>query len=308
MNNDYQRQILLIVDDEPGNIEVLIELLQPDYKIRVAKNGETALKIIFSEEPPDLILLDVVLPGIDGYEVCKRLKADPRSNKIPIIFITGKITEEDEIKGFEVGAVDYVTKPFNPIIVKVRVKTHAELKKHRDYIESQNLSDGLTGIPNRRRFDEYLKSIWDLGQRENSILSLILMDIDHFKKFNDNYGHIAGDECLKKVAQTLQATLRRKIDLIARYGGEEFVCVLPSTDLEGAAVIAEKFRQSIISIKIPHEFSSACEYISISAGVASIIPAGYIKPSDIIKAADEALYISKKNGRNRISVWNPDYH
>lgn len=306
MNNDSQKQILLIVDDEPGNIEILIELLQPDYKIRVAKNGETALKIIFSEEPPDLILLDVMLPGIDGYEVCKKLKADPCSNKIPIIFITGKINEDDEIKGFEVGAVDYVTKPFSPIIVKVRVKTHAELKKHRDYIEMQNLSDGLTGIPNRRRFDEYLTSIWDLGRRENSALSLILMDIDHFKKFNDNYGHLAGDECLKKVAQTLQATLRRKIDLIARYGGEEFVCILPSTDLDGAVMIAEKFRQKIVSIKIPHEFSNVAEYVSISAGVASITPTGDLKPNAIIKAADDALYMSKKNGRNRVSIWKAD--
>lgn len=301
MKEDVNKQTILIVDDEPGNISILIESLQPDYKIRIAKNGENALKIIFSDEPPDIVLLDIVLPGVDGYEVCRRLKADNRSKGIPIIFITGKISEADEVKGFEVGAVDYVTKPFNPLIVKVRVKTHAELKKHRDYIEKQNMSDGLTGIPNRRKFDDYLTSVWDLGCRERTALSLILLDIDHFKKYNDNYGHLAGDECLRKVALKLQASMRRKIDLVARYGGEEFACILPSTDFDGAITYADIIRENIISIKIPHAYSDVSEYVTISLGVASLSPSRDLKSCVLIKDADEALYMAKEKGRNMVA-------
>jgi diguanylate cyclase (GGDEF)-like protein len=294
-------QTLLIADDEPGNIKMLLELLRSEYKIRVANNGEKVLKIALSEEPPDLILLDVMMPGLDGYEVCRRLKSDPLTQKIPVIFITGKITEQDEIQGFEAGAVDYITKPFSSVVVKARVKTHIELKQARDYLENRSLQDGLTGIANRRRFNEHLENAWNFTCREALPLSLIIIDIDHFKLFNDNYGHQAGDVCLTQIAQKLSATLRRKIDLIARYGGEEFGCILPMTMLDNAIMIAESFRADILSLQIPHAYSSTGSCVTISQGVATIIPTKDSLPGSLIHAADEALYRSKETGRNKVS-------
>ncbi len=293
-------QKLLIVDDEPGNIEVLIALLHSDFKVQVANNGEKALNIIMSENPPDVVLLDVHMPGIDGYEVCRRMQADLNARKIPVIFITVNISEQDEIKGFEVGAVDYVTKPFNPVIVKARVQTHAELKKYRDYLENQSLRDGLTNIPNRRRFDEYLASAWDWASRISSSISLIMLDIDYFKKYNDLYGHQEGDLCLIAVARTLESTLRRKIDLIARYGGEEFACILPFTDMDGAIKIAEQFHENIHSLQIPHAESLVGPFVTISAGVACVTASKDLSPDSITRAADKALYNAKELGRDRV--------
>lgn len=297
------RQTVLIVDDEPGNIRILVELLRSDYRTLVATNGDKALQIARAENPPDLILLDVVMPELDGYEICKILKADDRTKKIPIIFITSKDSEEDERKGFEVGAVDYVMKPFRSAIVKARVNTHAELKKYRDFLESLSLMDGLTGIPNRRRFDEYLDTIWEFAVRESSPISLILIDIDYFKQFNDHYGHQAGDECLIQIAQKIRSTSKRKIDLVARYGGEEFACILPKTKLADAIMIAEKFRESVLSLQIPHAYSLVESFTTISLGVATIlpIPRGTKTPFELVKAADEALYMSKEGGKNKVS-------
>ena len=301
MTDTNGRQTLLIADDEPGNIKILLELLRSEYKIRVANHGQKVLKIALSEEPPDLILLDVMMPELDGYEVCRRLKSDPRTQKIPVIFITGKIAEQDEIQGFEAGAVDYITKPFSSVVVKARVKTHIELKQARDYLENRSLQDGLTGIANRRRFNEHLENAWDFTCREALPLSLIIIDIDHFKLFNDNYGHQAGDVCLTQIAQKLSAPLRRKSDLIARYGGEEFGCILPLTTLDNAIMIAESFRADILSLHIPHAYSSTGSCVTISLGVATIIPSKDSSPGSLINAADEALYRSKETGRNKVS-------
>lgn len=301
MTEQSRKQTVLVVDDEPGNIRVLLELLRPDYDMLVATNGETALQIALSDSPPDLVLLDVVMPGIDGDEVCKRLQADARTKTIPIIFITGKSSEQDVIKGFELGAVDYVTKPFSPVVVKARVQTHTELKKHRDVLEGLSYSNGLTGIANRRWFDEYLASAWDFAIRESSPLSLIMIDIDHFKLFNDHYGHQAGDDCLKRISQALASLMRRKIDLVARYGGEEFGCILPKTDLDGAVLMAESFQEAVLSLHIPHAYSPANTSVTISQGVASVVPTRDSSPQVLIKAADEALYQSKQSGRNRVS-------
>jgi diguanylate cyclase (GGDEF)-like protein len=294
-------QTLLIVDDEPGDIKILNELFNSDYKIRVANNGEKALQIALSDDHPDLILLDIMMPGIDGYEVCRKLRADSRTKNIPVIFVTARCDEEDETKGLRMGAVDYVTKPFSPDIVKARVQTHAELKKHRDFLESLSLQDGLTGIANRRRFDEYLVTTWDFATRESSPLSLILIDVDHFKLFNDNYSHQAGDDCLKVIAQALAATLRRKIDLVARYGGEEFACILPKTPLHVAVTIAELFQENILALQIPHAYSSTGSYITISQGVATVMPKKDLSSGMLIKAADNSLYKSKATGRNKIT-------
>ncbi|MBF0495658.1 MAG: diguanylate cyclase [Deltaproteobacteria bacterium] len=299
MIEQSQKQNILIVDDEPGNIKVLTELLGSKFTIRAATNGEKALKIVGSDKPPDLVLLDVMMPGIDGYAVCQRLKTDPYTQNIPVIFITSKDSEEDQVKGFKAGAVDYIMKPFSPVVVEARVQTHVELKIQREFLKELSFRDGLTGIANRRRFNDYLSTVWDFAVREASPMALIMIDLDHFKGYNDHYGHQAGDTCLIQVAQAMGAALRRKVDLVARYGGEEFGCILPKTDLDGAFLIAERFSDSILALQIPHSPSTTCSCVSISQGVASTMPSKDSSPDDLLKMADQALYQAKETGRNR---------
>ncbi|MBF0338818.1 MAG: PleD family two-component system response regulator [Nitrospirae bacterium] len=300
---DNNKPSLLIVDDEPSNVRILNELLRADYNIRVATSGERALQIALSDAPPDLILLDVMMPGIDGYGVCKSLKADPATEDIPVIFITSKVDEQDEIKGFEAGAVDYVTKPFRPVIVKARVETHVALRVKSEMLKNLSLRDGLTGISNRRRFDEYMEIVWNYSIRESLPLSLILIDIDYFKLYNDHYGHQSGDSCLIEVAGCLASSINRKTDVVARYGGEEFTCILPNTHLDGAVSVAGKFRDDIIALQIPHSRSSANDCITISQGIATLIPSDTSSPETLIKMADQALYKAKENGRNRFCTY-----
>jgi len=293
------RQKLLIVDDIPINIEVLNEALEEEYEVLFATDGKNAIEIAVNELP-DLILLDIVMPDIDGYQVCSQLKNKECTKNIPIIFITSKSDEEDETKGLKVGAIDYIIKPFSIPIVKARVRNHVELKRRGDLLESLSMLDGLTGIPNRRRFEEYLDQEWRRSVRERSHLSIILLDIDFFKNFNDNYGHLAGDDCLKKVAMALNNAIRRPADLIARYGGEEFVCVMPCTKSVGGIYVAENIRKSISELRVPHSHSSVGEHVTISLGVATCIPNGDSLPEELINAADKQLYLAKSKGRNQV--------
>lgn len=301
MDDLQKSQTILIVDDAVANINILAELLRPDYKIRVATNGEKALEIAFSDNPPDLILLDVLMPDMDGYEVCRRLKAFPQTKGIPVIFITGKVDEEDEINGFNIGAVEYITKPFRPVVVKARVHTHAELKRYRDYLERISFLDGLTGIPNRRRLDEYLAYAYGFAVRESFPISMIMMDVDHFKLFNDHYGHQEGDACLIRIAQVFSGAFVRKTDFVARYGGEEFACILPNTPKEATLVMAEKLRLRVAALQIPHAASLTDSIVTISLGVATIYPEMLSDCKDLISTADEALYHAKQSGRNKVS-------
>lgn len=302
MEEHFKQQTILIVDDSSFHSAYLSDILIDQYQIIVAANGKDALEIAFSQNPPDLILLDVVMPEMDGYDVCKRLKSIISTKDIPIIFITGKIEEDDEIYGFTLGAVDYISKPFNPIIVKARIKTHMKLKMYRDYLETISYMDGLTNIPNRRRFDEQFELIWNIAKRENTVISLIMMDIDNFKAFNDIYGHQAGDECLIQVAQQLYNTFLRKTDFVGRYGGEEFVCILPNTTLENSFLIAEKMRERVMELEIQHGGSQITNIITISLGLASCFPEKESLSSKLIEQADIALYQSKKSGRNKTSI------
>jgi len=301
MNDSLNKEMILIVDDNPQNIVLLGELLNQTYQIKVATNGNKALDIAFSDKPPDLILLDVMMPEMDGYEVCIRLKERDSTAQIPIIFITGKHGEQDEIRGFELGAVDYIRKPFNPTVVRARVKTHLELKKYRDILENMSLVDGLTGIPNRRKLDTYFDTTWDIAVRESLTYSVIMIDIDYFKFYNDDYGHQSGDECLVTIAQKLASLVNRKTDLVARYGGEEFVCILINTHKEDACKFAEKMRTEIESLKIEHAKSKVSDYVTVSVGVATMLPLGGIDQKEILTNADKALYESKEQGRNRVT-------
>ncbi len=299
MNLKKIRQTILIVDDAPDNIQIINAILEDDYDILFATSGEKAIEIAMSENP-DLILLDVMMPNMDGYEVCQELKSYKQFHHIPIIFLTAMSDIEDETKGLELGAIDYITKPFSPAIVEVRIKNHLELKRQRDILENLSSRDGLTGIANRRRFDEFLEQEWQRAKRKNTPLSLLMMDVDHFKQYNDNYGHLAGDDCLKQIASTLESQLKRPTDLVARYGGEEFVSILPDTDNEGALHIAKQFLESISELKIPHSHSSAADHVTISIGVATIKPSDSVSKEEFINAADSSLYEAKRGGRNQV--------
>jgi len=299
--NDTKHRVL-IVDDSSFNITILGEALSKEYEISVATNGQDALHIARGTNPPDLILLDIIMPGMDGLEACARLKEDPATRDIPVIFITSMTEEEDETKGLAVGAVDYIAKPFSIPIVKARVKTHVELKLQRDMLHRISTIDGLTGIPNRRRFDEFYSIEWKRARRSATPLTVVMCDIDHFKAYNDTYGHAQGDECLKAVASALLKIVNRPTDIVARYGGEEFVAVLPETNAQGAAFIAEAMRTIVSDQALSHENSGAADHVTISVGVATVLPTTENSPEALLKAADSMLYESKENGRNRVSA------
>lgn len=288
---------VLVVDDETVNCDVLISLLN-GYKVLVAKNGEQAIERSNSH-PPDLILLDVVMPGISGYDVCKRLKEDENTASIPIIFVTMKSTIEEEAKGLQLGAVDYISKPFSPAIVQARVNNHMQLKRQRDLLESLNVTDSLTGISNRRHFDRALIQNWQSASRTKSDMALLMIDIDHFKQFNDHYGHQAGDECLSAIAKTLALQSERELDLICRYGGEEFAAILPHTDLHGAELIAGKLIAAVRELELPHEASPTSEVTTVSIGVACTQASPFSTCEKLVEKADELLYQAKRLGRNR---------
>ncbi len=300
MNKAKSKQSILVVDDIPTNIKVLGESLRETCQVRIATNGERAIEIACSANPPDLILLDIMMPGMDGYETCSRLKAEKQAQNIPVIFITAKDQEEDETRGLEVGAVDYIVKPFSLPIVHARIRTHLELKQHRDLLEKLSAHDGLTGIPNRRRFDETLALEWRRSGREAYTISLIMIDIDHFKAYNDNYGHTTGDECLRQVAGCLFSMVNRPGDLMARYGGEEFACILPITGLTDAARLAEKMKAAVEALDIPHLYSPTRDKVTISLGVATVYPVAGMKSVFLVEGADDCLYRAKSEGRNRV--------
>ncbi|UUY06490.1 diguanylate cyclase [Pseudomonas sp. J452] len=295
-----RRPRLLLVDDQRINIQALYALFREQCDVFMATSGEQALQQC-QKQLPDLILLDVVMPDMDGHAVCRQLKADPLTQHIPIIFITAQKSEADEVKCFELGAVDFISKPINPVIVQARVRTQLTLKLQSDLLRTQALLDGLTGVANRRRFEEELQNDWRQCLREQSALSVILLDIDHFKAYNDHYGHQRGDSTLRQVAQALAATLCRPYDLLARYGGEEFVCLLPGTGLAGAVAVAQKMEEQVRKLGLEHQGSSVAKVVTISLGVVSLVPGVGMDPQALVAAADAQLYEAKRGGRAQVS-------
>jgi diguanylate cyclase (GGDEF)-like protein len=290
---------ILIVDDDPSNARLLALIFDDNYEVLCATDGEQALEMA-RQEHPEVILLDVMMPGIDGFEVCSRLKADGSTSGIPVIFITGVGDFGAETRGLKLGAVDYVTKPISPPVVKMRVRNQIELKQARDELTRLSITDGLTGLANRRHFDETLAKEYARLARHEGGLSLILLDVDYFKGFNDTYGHCKGDECLRAVANVISEATLRPADLGARYGGEEFACVLPDTDSDGALAIAEGIRNAIEALRIPHAGSASADHVTASFGIATrrCLPGG--SPLELIAEADRQLYRAKMGGRNRV--------
>lgn len=298
---DGRRPRVLVVDDQPMNIRVLHELLRDDCEVTMALDGERALAMC-QEQPPDLVLLDVVMPGIDGLEVCRRLKADAATADIPVIFVTGQESVEDEVMALEAGAVDFITKPVKPVVVRARVHSQLLLKLQGDMLRQIASLDGLTGVANRRRFEEMLQAAWRTGLREHAPCALLMIDIDYFKKYNDHYGHPAGDACLREVAQALASCMSRPYDLIARYGGEEFVALLPGTDADGAAEIARRMLEAIAHLDREHAASPVSMHVTVSIGGASCVPLRKEGAMQLVERADAQLYIAKRGGRARLSV------
>jgi diguanylate cyclase (GGDEF)-like protein len=292
--------LVLIVDDQISNIKLLSAILGDDYRIRVATNGLDALKLAEAAPQPDLILLDIMMPDMDGYETCRRLKSNSVTQNIPVIFVTALSSEADEERGLNLGAIDYITKPLSAPVVRARVRNHAVLKRKADLLESLAHIDSLTGIANRRRLDHALTLEWRRCLRADESLALLMIDIDAFKAYNDHYGHGRGDLCLTKVAGTLAAGLQRPADLVARYGGEEFAVLLPDTDLVAAALIGERLRQQIEAKRIRHAQGQRHEFVTISVGCAALPPTDALKTQDLIGIADRNLYTAKNTGRNRV--------
>lgn len=300
MNPPLHNEIILVIDDDRTNIKVIIDTLKTaGLTIISARNGEMGIKrAIFSH--PDLILLDVMMPGMDGFETCRLLKSDPTTQGIPIIFMTALNDEDSKVRGFDVGGVDYITKPVGQREVLARVKTHLNLQRKQKLLERLAAIDGLTEIPNRRQFDNVLEREWGRSHRNKNPLSLLMVDIDYFKNFNDAYGHTSGDECLRQVARAISGSVNRTSDLVARYGGEEFAVILPETTLSSAVKIAEQIRENVESLQIYHCGSQVSDYVTLSLGVATIIPTPETSPNHLIEMADRLLYQAKTNGRNQV--------
>jgi diguanylate cyclase (GGDEF)-like protein len=302
---NQDRQTILIVDDTPINIRMLSELLMDEHDIMFATSGEDGLKRALQERP-DLILLDIMMPGMDGYEVCRLLKEDPVTRDIPVIFVSALSQEADEAKGLAVGAIDYITKPISAPIIKARVHNHLKLKRYQDMLASQALLDGLTGIPNRRRFDETLQMEWHRALRTGNELSLLMIDIDHFKRYNDTYGHLAGDDCLTDVARVMAEVAHRGGDLVARYGGEEFGCILPETGCSGARNVAEKIIAAVNGLQIAHADSPVAPTVTVSIGGCTTRPDDHQAYDQLVACADRNLYRAKQAGRNRACFCEDD--
>lgn len=291
---------VLVVDDTPENIQILHQTLRDDYETFFATNGTQALSQATTLEP-DIILLDVVMPGIDGYEVCRQLKQNSITRDIPVIFITALHEERDETAAFEHGAVDYIPKPIRPAVVRARVRTHLELKRQREFLARLSSIDGLTGVFNRRHFEEVYRQEWRRAQRGHAALAVLLADVDHFKLYNDTYGHQDGDDCLQQVAACMAAALQRPADCLARYGGEEFVCVLPETTAQGAILLAERMRTLVMEKALPHRASLTTDHVTISIGVAFCQPGICLGVAEeLLRMADQSLYRAKREGRNRV--------
>jgi diguanylate cyclase (GGDEF)-like protein len=307
---------VLIVDDSPTIRAALRSLVEKmGHTVIEAEDGSKGLTI-YGRDRPDLVLIDVVMPVMDGYEAARQMRQSLPDEWIPIIFLSSKEADQDLDRAIEAGGDDYLVKPVSYVVLNAKIRALQRIESTRSKLlemsrdlaaanrELENLSrqDGLTGIANRRYFDSYLLTEVKRASRERQPLSLILADVDHFKAFNDCYGHQAGDDCLRQVASTLKAVGRRPADLAARYGGEEFAIVLPATAMEGAIDVAKSLARAIEGMSIPHLRSGVSPTISLSQGVASLIPAQDTTPESVIELADQALYQAKQQGRNRYVV------
>ncbi len=299
MNN---KQRVLVVDDEKINLKVISDILRSEVEVVLAKNARQGIRKALDYKP-DLILMDVVMSDMNGFSAMEVLAKNPLTADIPVIFITGLNNAADEERGLSLGASDYIYKPFNAAIVRARVNLHLQLVRQRKMLEELANIDPLTGIANRRKYQDMLEVEWQAAVRNGSVLSLAIIDIDNFKLYNDHHGHSAGDAVLRRVAVVLADQFKRPRDLVARYGGEEFVLLLPESDCEGALMLAEKCRAAIADLKLPHQgVGNDMHVVTVSTGGVSCNPSPVCNPDRFFGLADDMLYAAKKQGKNRV-VW-----
>jgi len=301
MNN--KKATILIVDDMPINIQLLSEILAAEYTLKAVTNGQRALDLVKKDPSIDLILLDVVMPDIDGYQICRELKNHPETNKIPIIFVTAKKDVNDEEYGFNLGAVDYISKPFHPIIVKVRIRNQITLKLRSDMLEELALIDGLTQIYNRRYLDNKLPMLFEQSLSQSIPFSIAMIDVDYFKNYNDNYGHGKGDMCLMEVTKSIKESLEGFEDaLFARYGGEEFSIVFSGYVHEQIAALLQRIIKAVEDVQIEHDYSLVSKFVTISIGFSGLTsPTNKDSFAKVLLTADKALYQAKSKGRNQLA-------
>lgn len=299
MENTDKFRILIIDEDQRSSL-ALGDILKWDYAVYTAPTAAGALNMML-EGKPDLILLDAVLPDMSGFELLGRLKEMEETRSIPVIFITGLSGVEDEERGLRLGAVDYITKPFVNSIVLARVGTHIQIVRHIRTIERLGMIDALLDIPNRRFFDMRFKEEWRRACRHRSSLSLMMIDVDHFKRYNDAYGHPQGDLALQYIGNILTRNLRRPSDMAARLGGEEFAVLLADTNLRGSLIVAEHIRGDVEASEIPCSHTGELTAITVSIGVNTLIPSADQYSADFIQQTDKFLYTAKAGGRNRIA-------
>ncbi|HEB50023.1 MAG TPA: PleD family two-component system response regulator [Desulfobulbus sp.] len=317
---DYRITVLLVDDQQMIAEAVRRALASEELDFHYCQNPTKAVEMATSLEPT-IILQDLVMPELDGLTMVKFFRANPVTAQVPIIVLSTKEEPEIKSKAFELGANDYLVKLPDRIELIARIRYHSRAyisQKQRDeafealrrsqrklaeankVLERLSSLDGLTGVPNRRRFDQLLRKEWQRAIRHGSSISIIMLDIDFFKLFNDTYGHQGGDDCLRQVAGILEQSVRRETDMVARYGGEEFAAILPETGVKGALAVAEEMRANVEARQIPHENSKITDHVTISVGVATTVPEQGSRPDDLIAAADQALYQAKNNGRNRV--------
>jgi diguanylate cyclase (GGDEF)-like protein len=303
---------VLLVDDSIAYSQVIQSYVESaGHSVITACDGEQGI-LKFLEHKPDLVLLDVNMPNMDGYQCARHIRKNCQQGNlwVPIIFLSAEVTDDAIVKGIDSGGDDYLLKPITLKVLSAKLRAMARIANMRKELEDASahlkrlsLVDGLTQLYNRRHFDEALELEWSRSNRSQAPLSLIICDIDHFKAFNDNYGHVAGDDALVKASKTIIETLKRPSDMPARYGGEEFVVILPDTPTVGAMIVAEQLRTAMNTLTIPHAFSNAANIVTMSFGVSTYYPnqtkASYV---ELVKSADRGLYRAKKNGRNRIEL------
>lgn len=294
-NTDVKAKIL-VVDDQPVNIQIIHQILSAEYQIFMATSGAQAIQLCLSN-PPDLILLDVMMPELDGLETCRLLKKQDGLASVPVVFVTGLQSQDEENECWDAGCSDFLIKPVNPVTLKNRVRAQLRLKLQNDLLQRLAFSDALTGLYNRRYANEFFENQNAVCQRASMPLVVLMIDIDFFKTYNDSYGHLKGDECLIVVAQQLKTKLKRSSDLVARYGGEEFICILPGISLAEADILAQSLVDSVAALQLEHR-KSPLGKVTISLGYASSEHS-----TELLRDADVALYQSKNNGRNRSTAF-----
>lgn len=305
---------ILVVDDTRVNLAMISRFIERMASTPIqANDGHEAVEL-FRREKPDIVLLDVIMPDIDGFEVATRMRAlEEPGEWTPIIFLSAMTSDEDLEKGISAGGDDYIHKPVSEVVLGAKIRAMQRIIQMRtslvvmtrqldaanQELKRLSASDGLTGIANRRFFDETLTREWRRARRTMGSVSLIMCDVDHFKLYNDSYGHQAGDECLRSVARAICSVIERGSDIVARYGGEEFVVILPDTPIGGALVAAEKIRHAIHLMNMPHS-GSAFARVTLSLGIACMAPEADNPPQELVEHADRALYRAKHAGRDRV--------